>query len=107
MANEARMTTDRMDDWVVGKDGSSAQVAATGKNLPWQWKEDGLTVTRSAAWSAPGCHLGCGVKVYTDENGNFVKLEGDEANPFNQGRLCIRCLSFDQSSNTLTDWFLP
>ncbi len=96
MANEARMTTDRMDDWVVGKDGSSAQVAATGKNLPWQWKEDGLTVTRSAAWSAPGCHLGCGVKVYTDENGNFVKLEGDEANPFNQGRLCIRCLSFDQ-----------
>ena len=84
------------EDWVVGRDGSTAEVAATGSAFPWRWKEGNLTVTRTAAWSAPGCHLGCGVKVYTDEEGKFVKLEGDEKNPFNQGRLCVRCLSFDQ-----------
>ena len=85
-----------MDDWVVGKDGSASEVASTGAGLPWRWKEGNLTVTRTAAWSAPGCHLGCGVKVYTDADGHFVKLEGDEKNPFNQGRLCVRCLSFQQ-----------
>ncbi|WP_139652552.1 molybdopterin-dependent oxidoreductase [Raoultibacter phocaeensis] len=84
------------EDWICGKDGSSASVAATGKDLPWRWQEGELTVTRTCAWSAPGCHLGCGVKVYTDDDGRFVKLEGDEENPFNQGRLCVRCLSFDQ-----------
>ena len=85
-----------MDDWVVGRDGSAADVAATGAGLPWRWQEGDLTVTRTAAWLAPGCHLGCGVKVYTDGDGHFVKLEGDEENPFNQGRLCVRCLSFQQ-----------
>ena len=49
--------------------------------------------TRSAAWSAPGCHDGCGVIVYTDkETGKFIKVEGDEENPYYQGRLCMRCL---------------
>lgn len=96
MSDGTKIKTDGMDDWVVGKDGSNAHVATTGAEYPWQWQEGDLTVTRSAAWSAPGCHLGCGVKVYTDADGNFVKLEGDEKNPFNQGRLCIRCLSFDQ-----------
>ena len=85
-----------MDGWVAGKDGSAAAVAAMGADLPWRWREGDLTVTRTAAWSAPGCHLGCGVKVYTDDKGRFVKLEGDEENPFNQGRLCVRCLSFQQ-----------
>lgn len=85
-----------MDNWVVGKDGSALEAAETGRDLPWRWHEGELTVTRTAAWSAPGCHLGCGVKVYTDKNGHFVKLEGDEKNPFNQGRLCVRCLSFQQ-----------
>ena len=96
MEDVREIKQDGMDDWVVGKDGSAAVVAATGRGLPWRWQEGDLTVTRTAAWSAPGCHLGCGVKVYTDANGNFVKLEGDECNPFNQGRLCVRCLSFDQ-----------
>ena len=59
----------------------------------WQWEEDGMICTRSAAWSAPGCHDGCGVIVYTDkETGKFIKVEGDEENPYYQGRLCMRCL---------------
>ena len=65
----------------------------TGGDLPWQWEEDGMICTRSAAWSAPGCHDGCGVIVYTDkETGKFIKVEGDEENPYYQGRLCMRCL---------------
>ncbi|MBE6473875.1 MAG: dehydrogenase [Coriobacteriaceae bacterium] len=65
----------------------------TGGDVPWQWEEDGMICTRSAAWSAPGCHDGCGVVVYTDkETGKFVKVEGDEQNPYYQGRLCMRCL---------------
>lgn len=57
----------------------------------WQWNENGLTVTRSHAWSGPGCHDGCGVLLYTQE-GKLVKVEGDPDHPFNQGRLCARCL---------------
>lgn len=62
---------------------------------PWQWEEDGLTVTRTTVWSAPGCHEGCGVLVYSDKDGKFVKIEGDPENPFNQGRLCPRCFCID------------
>ena len=40
---------------------------------PCQWEEDGLTVTRTTVWTAPGCHEGCGVLVYADKDGNFVK----------------------------------
>ncbi|MDO4290633.1 MAG: molybdopterin-dependent oxidoreductase [Eggerthellaceae bacterium] len=58
---------------------------------PWQWEEDGMTVTRTTVWTAPGCHEGCGVYVYTDKDGNFIKVEGDPESPFNQGRLCPRC----------------
>ena len=44
-----------------------------------------MICTRSAAWSAPGCHDGCGVIVYTDkETGKFIKVEGDEENPYYQ-----------------------
>ncbi|MGN0038852.1 MAG: molybdopterin-dependent oxidoreductase [Coriobacteriales bacterium] len=68
-------------------------VMYTGGDLPYQWEEDGMVCTRSAAWSAPGCHDGCGVIVYTDkETGKFIKVEGDEENPYYQGRLCMRCL---------------
>ena len=68
-------------------------VMYTGGDVPWQWEEDGMICTRSAAWSAPGCHDGCGVIVYTDkETGKFIKVEGDEENPYYQGRLCMRCL---------------
>ncbi len=66
---------------------------------PWRWEEDGLTVTRSNAWSGPGCHDGCGVLLYTDKQGRLVKVEGDPDNPFNQGRLCVRCLALPEVVN--------
>ena len=67
---------------------------------PWQFEEDGLTVTRTSPWSPPGCHpVGCSLKCYTDKDGKLVKVEGDENNPVTQGRLCVRCL-------TLKDYIL-
>lgn len=61
---------------------------------PWRYEEDGLTVTRTSPWSPPGCHpCGCGLKLYVDENGKLVRVEGDENNPVTQGRLCPRCLT--------------
>lgn len=63
---------------------------------PFKYEEDGLQVTRGSAWSGPGCHLGCGVLLYTDDKGNLVKVEGDEENPFNEGRLCTRCLALPE-----------
>jgi anaerobic selenocysteine-containing dehydrogenase len=60
---------------------------------PYRYQaDDGLTVTRGSAWSGPGCHLGCGVLLYTDKAGKLVRIEGDPENPFNKGRLCVRCL---------------
>ncbi len=46
----------------------------------------------STFWSGPGCHNGCGVLYYT-KGDELVKVEGDPDNPFNQGRLCMRCLN--------------
>ena len=34
----------------------------------WRWEEDGCTVTRSACWSGPGTHGGCGLLMYTKDN---------------------------------------
>ncbi len=65
---------------------------------PWRWEEGGYTVTRSCAWSGPGCHNHCGVLLYT-KNGKLVKVEGDPENPFNQGRLCVRCLALPDVVN--------
>jgi anaerobic selenocysteine-containing dehydrogenase len=62
----------------------------------WQWEEDGLTVTRGSAWSGPGCHEGCGVLLYTNKEAKLVKVEGDPKNPYNQGRLCVRCLALPE-----------
>lgn len=66
------------------------------RDKPFQWEEDGLKVTRTCAWSGPGCHEGCGVLLYTDENDNLVKVEGDPEHPFNHGRLCMRCLDLPE-----------
>ncbi|MDR0500327.1 MAG: molybdopterin-dependent oxidoreductase [Coriobacteriales bacterium] len=73
-------------------------VKYTGGDLPWQWEEDGMVVTRSASWAAPGCHDGCGVLIYTDkQTGKFIKVEGDEDNPYYQGRLCARCITLKEA----------
>ena len=65
---------------------------------PWQYEEDGYQVTRGSAWSAPGCHLGCGVLVYSKDD-KVVRVEGDPENPYNQGRLCPRCIAVDEIIN--------
>lgn len=58
----------------------------------WTWEEDGYTVVRSNARTGPGCHDNCGVLLYVKE-GKLIKIEGDPENPYNQGRLCLRCLA--------------
>ncbi len=63
----------------------------------WQWKEGDYTVTRTTQWSGPGCHDGCGVLIFTDKDGKFVKMEGDPNNPYNKGRLCMRCLGIKEA----------
>jgi anaerobic selenocysteine-containing dehydrogenase len=56
-------------------------------------------IVRTTTWSAgPGCHGGCGVLAYI-EDGKLVKIEGDPDHPWNQGRLCARCLAMTQYVN--------
>ncbi|SDF17450.1 molybdopterin-dependent oxidoreductase [Sporomusa acidovorans] len=62
----------------------------------YQWQEGEYTVTRNTQWSAPGCHNGCGVLFYT-KNGKVEKIEGDPNNPYNNGRLCMRCLNLKEA----------
>ncbi|RDB63884.1 dehydrogenase [Gordonibacter sp. 28C] len=69
------------------------ETIAAGQGFPLHTRKDGETVTRTSAWTAPGCHNGCGIKIHTDDQGNVTKIEGDEATPFNQGRLCARCFA--------------
>jgi anaerobic selenocysteine-containing dehydrogenase len=59
-------------------------------------KSKGVEVVRMGAWSAgPGCHGGCGVKLYI-KDGRLIKVEGDEEHPYLQGRLCPRALALTQ-----------
>ncbi len=62
------------------------------QNRPWRWQEGNFTVTRTLPWSGPGCHNQCGILVYSQDN-TVIKVEGDPEIPFNEGRLCVRCLS--------------
>lgn len=62
----------------------------------WRWQEGDLTVTRSTQWSAPGCHNGCSILLYTDKNGKLVKVEGDPQSEHTQGRLCMRCFALPE-----------
>ncbi len=66
---------------------------------PFKYKEGDLNVTRGCAWTGPGCHMGCGVVMYTDDDGNFVKCEGDPEDPWTNGRLCMRCLDAPEVTN--------
>jgi anaerobic selenocysteine-containing dehydrogenase len=59
-------------------------------------KREGRKIVRTTTWSAgPGCHGGCGVLAHI-EDGKLVKIEGDPDHPWNQGRLCARCLAMTQ-----------
>ena len=59
-------------------------------------KGENHKIVRTTTWSAgPGCHGGCGVLAYI-EDGKLVKIEGDPDHPWNQGRLCARCLAMTQ-----------
>lgn len=62
----------------------------------WRWQEGDLTVTRSTQWSAPGCHNGCSILLYTDRDGKLVKVEGDPQSTYTQGRLCMRCFALPE-----------
>ena len=64
----------------------------------WQWQEGDFTVTRTTHWSPPGCHMGCGVLLYTKDN-KLVKVEGDPLNAVANGKLCMRCLSMPEAVN--------
>lgn len=77
--------------------GASREYQYVKHEKPYQYQKDEYTVTRGSAWSGPGCHLGCGVLLYTDREGKLVKVEGDPENPFNKGRLCVRCLDLMES----------
>ncbi len=58
--------------------------------------QENVKVVGTTAWSAgPGCHGGCGVLAYI-KDGRLVKVEGDPGHPWNQGRLCARCLAMTQ-----------
>jgi anaerobic selenocysteine-containing dehydrogenase len=63
-----------------------------------QWQEGEYTVTRTCAWTAPGCHDGCSVLYYTKGN-ELVKVEGDPESKYNNGRLCMRCLNTPELAN--------
>jgi anaerobic selenocysteine-containing dehydrogenase len=66
---------------------------------PLRYTDGDLKVTRGSAWTGPGCHLGCGVLLYTDKSDRLIKVEGDPENPFNNGRLCVRCLALPEVTN--------
>ena len=61
----------------------------------WKWQEGEYEVIRSSARSGPGCHDNCGVLLYV-KDGKLEKIEGDPENPYNQGRLCPRCLAYKE-----------
>lgn len=67
-------------------------------NRQWTWEEDGYTVIRSNARTGPGCHDNCGILMYV-KDGVLAKVEGDPENPYNQGRLCPRCLAVNEMLN--------
>lgn len=44
-----------------------AAPAAETPDVPWTWEEDGMTVIRGTARSAPGCHNACGILSYVKD----------------------------------------
>jgi len=55
-----------------------------------------VQVFNTVTWSAgAGCHGSCGQKLFV-KDGKLIKVEGDEDNPWNQGRSCPRVLALTQ-----------
>jgi anaerobic selenocysteine-containing dehydrogenase len=53
-------------------------------------------IVTTTVWSpGPGCHGGCGAKLYV-KDGKVVRVEGDECHPWNEGRACSRLLAVTQ-----------
>ena len=88
-ANRGELKTNWKEAQLMGP----TQDDPTGRE--WTWEEDGYTVIRSNARSGPGCHDNCGILMYV-KDGVLEKIEGDPENPYNQGRLCPRCLAFKE-----------
>jgi anaerobic selenocysteine-containing dehydrogenase len=58
--------------------------------------KNGIREFKTITWSAgPGCHGGCGQKLQV-KDGILLRVEGDESNPWNQGRACPRVLALTQ-----------
>ena len=77
-----------MTDWDFLRD---YQIEDLGK-----MRSKKIEIVRTTTWSAgPGCHGGCGVLAYIEDN-KLIKIEGDPNHPWNQGRLCARALAMTQ-----------
>lgn len=74
---------------------SEPKTADNPAGRKWKWQEGEYEVIRSSARSGPGCHDNCGVLLYV-KDGKLEKIEGDPENPYNQGRLCPRCLAYKE-----------
>lgn len=74
----------------LGGGGPKTQDSAVGRKSTWQ--EGDFTVVRGNARTAPGCHDNCGILMYV-KDGKLDHIEGDPEDPYNQGRLCVRCLT--------------
>lgn len=62
-----------------------------------QWEEDEFTVCRSFQFTPPGCHNSCGILYYM-KDGKLDHAEGDPLFPYNNGRLCARCLNLTEAA---------
>jgi anaerobic selenocysteine-containing dehydrogenase len=64
----------------------------------FHWQEGEFDVYRSCHWSAPGCHNSCGMLYYV-KDGKLDHVEGDPNQPYNKGRLCMRCINLSEAAN--------
>lgn len=61
-----------------------------------EWEEGEYTVCRGFQWTPPGCHNSCGILYYL-KDGVMDHAEGDPLFPYNNGRLCARCLNLHEA----------
>lgn len=61
-----------------------------------EWEEGEYTVCRGFQWTPPGCHNSCGILYYLKDS-VMDHAEGDPLFPYNNGRLCARCLNLHEA----------